>query len=73
MNFMQREAAGDTPFDDDVFIGYLGVIYKNRGFPELISRMTVEQLLYETESSDLAEIQQADLVDGGMPLIQTTN
>ena len=72
-SFIQGEVGIDTPFDDPVFIGYLGIIYKNRNFPKLIERMYIKDILYESESEELVSIQKAKLEDGGMPLIKTTH
>lgn len=73
MSYLQQEVETDTPFDDEVFMAYLGIIYKNRYFPQLITKMKIADILYETESSYLAAIQKAALFSGGNPLIKTTN
>lgn len=60
-----------TPFANDEFVSYLGVIYKNRFFPQLIKEMTVEDLLYPSQSDTLISIQKAPLKNDGNPLVRT--
>lgn len=71
MSFLRDKNVVDTPFDDDVFISYVGVIYKNRNFPPLIVKRPIKDLLEDSESEYLVNLQRAPLIKNGNPLVRT--
>jgi len=72
MTFLKGDRS-ESPFDDDQYISYLGVIYKNRFFPELIKEIAIYDLLVQSESEYLIQLQRRKLRDDGNPLVRTTH
>lgn len=70
--YIQQLTETTTPFDDDEFVSYLGVIYKNRNFPALIKKTFVTDLINRHDSQYLVDFQRRPLRDNGNPLVQTT-
>lgn len=72
MSFLRNNTGTDNPFDDDVFVSYLGIIYKNRKFPPLVKKYFIQDLLEESESKFLVDLQRRPLSQNGNPLVKTT-
>jgi hypothetical protein len=70
--FIQKKTESNTPFDDDEFVSYLGIIYKNRNFPALIKKTLISDLINIADSDYLLNFQKLPLIENGNPLVQTT-
>lgn len=73
MSFLRKEDLVDTPFDDNSFYAYISLIYKNRNFPSLTVRKTINLLLQGEPSTYLTNLQRAPLAQNGNPMIQTSH
>lgn len=72
MDIIRDTTTLGMPFEAPVFVSWLGMIYKNRGFSDLLKPTYIQDMLEETESVYLRNIQRAALRNNGNPLIRTT-
>lgn len=72
MSLVRSNSTVKSGFSSDAFISYLGVVYKNRHFPLLIKNYLIKDLLFETDSTYLTDLQRRPLIKGGNPTLKTT-
>jgi len=72
MSFLQNKNSSSSPFKEDVFVSYLGIIYRNQNFAPLIKNYFIQDLLLGKDSEYLTDLQRKSLQAGGNPMVKTT-
>ena len=72
LSIIKNQTKTTSPFSSDIFILYLGVLYRNSNFPALVIKSYVKDLLYGVQSQYLTDLQKKPLVQNGLPMVSTS-